>query len=225
MTRKVTPHIKQPWSPAQIEILRQKYADADLDELAVELAHARAAIVKQANMLGLKRSAAAMRATKKAAAKPNAGSFKPIHGRSWNGKKRTDPTYNSWLSMHQRCEYPAHKSYARYGGRGISVCARWSDFKLFLEDMGDRPKGMTLDRWPNTNGNYEPGNCRWATYKQQQRNRRSNRLIDFNGETKPLVEWAELYGIRRDTLAYRLKTGMPMGQALSRPVEPRKARG
>lgn len=86
------------------------------------------------------------------------------------------PTYRSWASMIMRCFDPRQKSYADYGGRGITVCERWrSSFENFLADMGERPKGKTLDRFPNNDGNYEPGNCRWATPKQQTMNRRPYR--------------------------------------------------
>lgn len=82
----------------------------------------------------------------------------------------TSRTYNSWACMWQRCTNPEYSQYGRYGGRGISVCERWSSFTAFLADMGERPEGRTLDRI-NTNGNYEPNNCRWATPKEQTANR------------------------------------------------------
>lgn len=82
------------------------------------------------------------------------------------------PEYRVWAGMHQRCGNPKNVRYSRYGGRGISVCEQWSDFACFLEDMGKRPsKDHSLDRYPDNDGNYEPGNCRWATRSQQQQNK------------------------------------------------------
>lgn len=83
--------------------------------------------------------------------------------------------YKSWQKMRQRCTDPSGVAYHRYGGRGITVCDRWNDFANFYADMGDRPPGMTLDRI-NSDGNYEPGNCRWATRQEQSRNRSGTRL-------------------------------------------------
>ena len=109
------------------------------------------------------------------------------------------PTYKSWASMKERCANKKRPQFYLWGGRGISFCERWTLFENFLEDMGECPKGMSLDR-VDTNGDYEPGNCRWATAKQQARNRRNNNLI----RGKTLSEWSEILGVKRSTLAQRL---------------------
>jgi hypothetical protein len=92
------------------------------------------------------------------------------------------PTYNSWRSMHDRCERPETNGYHNYGGRGISVCPEWKTFTAFLKDMGKRPEGMVIDRIDN-NGNYSASNCRWVTRSQSSRNRRCVRIIYVPGET------------------------------------------
>lgn len=92
-----------------------------------------------------------------------------------HGFSRT-PTYVCWSNMHARCSNQSRPDFARYGGRGICVCDHWSDFATFLADMGEKPLGLTLDRIDN-NGNYEPGNCRWATPSEQRRNQRSKSEI------------------------------------------------
>jgi hypothetical protein len=89
---------------------------------------------------------------------------------------KPSPEWQSWRAMLDRCYRPTMVQYKNYGGRGITVCEQWrgkNGFVQFLADMGDRPRGKTLDRWPDMNGNYEPGNCRWATIKEQNSNRRA----------------------------------------------------
>lgn len=93
------------------------------------------------------------------------------HGHSGQGPS---PTYITWRGMKTRCNNPKHRRYSDYGGRGIKVCERWMDFNNFLADMGERPEGLTLDRI-DPNGNYEPGNCRWATDSVQQTNKRKKK--------------------------------------------------
>jgi len=113
------------------------------------------------------------------------------------------PTYTSWVEMRRRCEAEHRKDYNDYGGRGIRVCNRWQRFEAFLQDMGERPEGTSLDRL-DPNKNYTPDNCRWATPKQQGLTKRQNTLVEFLGETKPLIIWAEGLGITGEALRYRL---------------------
>ena len=97
-------------------------------------------------------------------------SFGCYHSQQYHHRSKT-PIWNCWKNMLQRCYNPKNPCYKNYGGRGIIVCDRWKEFVNFLADMGERPAGMSLDRI-NNDGNYEPGNCRWATRKQQSQNRR-----------------------------------------------------
>lgn len=128
--------------------------------------------------------------------------------------------YNTWRGMRERCINPAHKSYADYGGRGISVCAEWQDFSVFQKwaFASGYQDGLTIDRI-DSNGNYEPTNCRWADSKQQNLNRRNNHLITYKGQTKTVMEWAEQFQINRYTLTMRLKAGWSVEKALETPVK------
>lgn len=108
------------------------------------------------------------------------------HSRSVKTGKPT-PTYRTWVSMLARCNNPKASNYHLYGGRGIGVCDRWQSFENFLADVGERPDGTTLDRFPNPNGNYEPDNVRWATAKQQAESRRAT------------SEWADRPGPKSKT--------------------------
>lgn len=140
---------------------------------------------------------------------------KKIHGHTT--KTTMSPTYKSWHSMLQRCNNPKCPEYSTYGGRGLSVCAEWHTFERFLADMGARPPGMTLDRIDNNLG-YGPQNCRWATRRTQQRNRRTNHMLTLNGKTLCLQAWAEKLGLKAHTLYYRIyKHNWPLEVALTTP--------
>lgn len=128
--------------------------------------------------------------------------------------KNKTGSYHSWRAMMTRCYYKSSHKYPSYGGRGISVCQRWHVYENFLADMGERPLNLTLDRRDN-NGNYEPGNCRWATQIVQNRNRRDNRKIQFAGENISQTEWAERTGIPLGTIRHRLKKGWSIERALT----------
>lgn len=106
----------------------------------------------------------------------------------------TTKVYRAWISMKDRCLNPRNRHYACYGGRGIRIHPDWvNDFSKFLADVGEPPTPLhSLDRYPNNDGNYEPGNIRWATRKEQGNNRRSNVLISHNGQTRTLSEWADI---------------------------------
>jgi hypothetical protein len=130
------------------------------------------------------------------------------------------PEHRSWSSMIQRCLNKGSKMYRYYGGRGIKVCKRWlgeNGFVNFFADMGIRPSQKhSIDRIDN-NGHYEPTNCRWVTAKQQNRNKRTNINLTFNGITLPMSEWAEKLGVTRQSIHWRLTHGWPIEKALSLP--------
>jgi hypothetical protein len=149
--------------------------------------------------------------------------FRPVkHGHSGKPRKRVrpTPTYSSWNAMHCRCENPNASNYRLYGALGVRVCARWSGehgFSNFLRDMGERPPSTTLDRYPNRNGDYSPDNTRWATRKQQQRNRRCSRLLAFRGRTQTVADWSDEYGVPQNTIGLRLARGWSIEHAITVP--------
>lgn len=132
-----------------------------------------------------------------------------------HGKCKTRE-HTSWNAMISRCHNRNCRHYARYGGVGINVCDKWrKSFSAFLADMGERPAGCTPDRFPNKNGNYEPGNCRWATPKQQSRNMKSNRILTIDGKSLSVTEWAEITGVNRATAYSRLHRGISDKEAIT----------
>lgn len=140
---------------------------------------------------------------------------KPRHGHAKRGART--PTYQSWKAMRSRCRNSNLREWHRYGGRGIAVCARWEVYENFLEDMGERPDGTSLERL-NVDGHYEPTNCAWATRDQQFNNQGRSVKITIRGETKTLGQWSKIYGIGRSTVSARIRDGMTPEAALSNPV-------
>lgn len=122
-----------------------------------------------------------------------------VHGLS------KSPTYSSWQSMIARCTNPSNPSFEYYQRRGIKVCDRWRTFANFLADMGERPSAsFTIDRFPNNDGNYEPGNCRWATKTQQANNRSTNKTFFYQGRVVTFAELVRLTGLGKEFLRHRL---------------------
>lgn len=128
------------------------------------------------------------------------------------------PEYISFVGMLERCRNKNTDNYERYGGAGVQVCERWlgeGGFANFLSDMGPRPgRRFTLDRYPRREGNYEPGNVRWANDVQQANGRSSNRRITFDGVTRTLAEWARHVGLTYSALQSRLDRGWPVALAM-----------
>ena len=114
--------------------------------------------------------------------------------------------YCSWQHMRTRCQNPKSNNYSLYGGRGIKVCDKWQAFDGFWEDMGPSWRvGLSIDRYPNKDGNYEASNCRWASDLEQARNRRTERVIDTPSGPMSITEAAEKYGLSRQTISSRLR--------------------
>lgn len=136
----------------------------------------------------------------------------PTHGMT--GSK----TFQAWQSMMNRCTNQYAEKYPDYGGRGIRVCERWNLFENFLQDMGVAPEGLSLERKDNSKG-YGPDNCKWATCSEQSRNRRSNHLITYKGQTLTLMGWSEKLGMKFNTLSSRLnQQGWSVEKAFTKPL-------
>lgn len=130
--------------------------------------------------------------------------------------------YFRWQGMIERCK-PMNKDHKNYYDKGVMVCDRWSkSFEAFISDMGKCPKEKTSIDRINSDGNYEPGNCRWATWSQQSRNKRTNRLLEFRGITRCVTDWAKELGISRCSIFSRLCRGWSVERILTTPIRKQK---
>lgn len=134
-----------------------------------------------------------------------------IHGHAQKGNNT--PEYKAWCGMIARCRSQEEHKRRSYSDRGVSVCERWSDFRNFLQDMGPKPQGSTLERINNNLG-YSKENCKWATKSEQARNRRTNTILTARGESRCLTEWLEIVGIKQSTLSQRLRYGWTHEEAI-----------
>lgn len=126
------------------------------------------------------------------------------HGHGSSRKEKRNKTYLAWLNMRRRCSVPTAKGYMNYGGRGIKVCDAWHDFESFLRDMGEAPAGMSLERL-DVNGNYEPGNCTWASLEDQSNNKRTTVFVELDGTRLSLSQAARAIGCSPGRVRYAAK--------------------
>lgn len=138
------------------------------------------------------------------------------HGESW---PKPTPEYKAWSAMISRCYHGVGgRTYADYGGRGITVCSEWREsYESFLASVGRRPHGCSLGRIDN-DGNYEPGNVRWETISQQSRNKRTNEMVTAFGKTQCVLDWARELGVNLSTIHNRLDDGWNPERAVSEPA-------
>lgn len=141
---------------------------------------------------------------------------KQISERAATHRMTGSPEHRVWHLMIQRCTNPKATQAIHYHGRGIKVCDRWRSFENFYADMGPRPEGMTLDRIDN-DGDYDLGNCRWATNEVQSRNKRSNRWVTFQGKRMCITDALKLVNLDVSSFYARLKKGWSVDRALSQP--------
>lgn len=133
-----------------------------------------------------------------------------------HNSKKFRGEYAAWGDARRRCNTSNSKMWKHYGGRGISMCDRWiNNFDFFMEDMGQRPENMTLERI-DVNGNYEPSNCVWASARAQSLNRRNTVRLTVDGITLSASEWADKLGIARNSVFHRIKRGYELSDILSK---------
>lgn len=138
---------------------------------------------------------------------------------TWAKGKERRQLYAIWRGMHERCKNPARPDFARYGASGITVCERWDEFSAFLEDMGPRPEGRrSIDRVDGSLG-YDPSNCRWASAVEQARNKTTNHVIQWSGQTHCIAKWSEVTGLSAHLIKFRLRDGWPVEKALTTPLQ------
>ena len=167
---------------------------------------AKAAELKRGGGRGVRSCGCLQLQQRQAAAKAQCHAYSRAN---WPRERKT------WENMIKRCTDPNDIGYANYGGRGVSVCARWLDsFQAFAEDMGRAPIGGTIDRIKNDLG-YCPENCKWSSKKEQANNRRNNRLLTYNGKTQTVSQWADELGIPGRTLYQRLYRGLSTDRVLA----------
>lgn len=143
-------------------------------------------------------------------------SITPTQNPEKSGRRKRPEMYLIWLGIKSRCNNANHPKYKDYGLRGIKICERWNEsYKAFVSDIGERPSAKhSIDRI-NNDGNYEPGNCRWALPVQQSNNTRTNRFIEYDGKVQTVSQWARELGIWKTTLKARLDAGTSIQEALT----------
>jgi hypothetical protein len=145
--------------------------------------------------------------------------WRTTHGHSKRG--HWSPEYHSWLQMKQRCDNANNDGYRRYGGRGVRVCESWYSFENFLADMGHRPSAEYSIERINNDGNYEMGNCKWASPAEQARNRVDTVFVEYAGKRLCLKDWAKEIGISYITFYTRWSRGWSIERIASQPVQKR----
>lgn len=132
--------------------------------------------------------------------------------------------YQRWAGMIQRCTNPNHVGWLNYGGRGIKVCDRWlGSFESFLADMGECPSGEHSIEREDSDGNYEPGNCKWATSAEQSRNTKRNVVVSVDGKTMTIRDWEIEKGVNRGAFQRRVDLGWSLERAVTEPIQPGKS--